>query len=151
MNEDKEQMSEGSLKVSAHTHNSLGVLGTYMKFVSYVMMLLSLGGAVYALYYLKYKVEPPMFDSPSLDDRIMTEGTCVVIMIVCLVVFLINVHLMSSSKKVRKAVEVDNSLLLESGLMSVSRSMRIMGMFILLLVLSFIGWIAYILIAIDLP
>lgn len=144
-------MSEDSLKVSAQAHNSLGVLGTHMKFVGYVMMLLSLGGAVYALYYMKYKVEPPMFDSPALDDRIMTEGTCVVIMIVCSVVFLINAHLMSSSKKVRKAVEVDNSLLLESGLMSVSRSMRIMGMFILLLVLSFIGWIAYILIAIDLP
>ena len=144
-------MSEDSIKVSAHAHNSLGVLGTYMKFVSYVMMLLSLGGAVYALYYMKYKVEPPMFDSPSLDDRIMTEGACIVIMIVCLVVFLINAYLMSSSKKVRKAVEVDNSVLLENGLMTVSRSMRIMGMFILLLLLSFIGWIAYILIAIDLP
>lgn len=145
------QMSEGSLKVSAHTHNSLGLLGTYMKFVSYVMMLLSLGGAVYVLYYMKYKVEPPMFDSPALDDRIITEGTCVVIMIVCLVVFLINAYLLSSGKKVRKAVEVDNSVSLENGLMSVSRSMRIMGMFILLLLLFFIGWIAYILFAIDLP
>lgn len=144
-------MSEEGSSVPVHTHNRLGLLGTYMKFVSYIMMLLSLGGAVYALYYMRYKVKPPMFDSPALDDRIMTEGTCVVIMIVCIVFFLINAHLMSSSKKLRKAVDVRNSVLLENGLMRVSWSMRAMGMFILLLVLSFIGWIVCALVMIDLP
>lgn len=145
------QMSEEGLNVSAHTHNSLGLLGTYMKFVSYIMMLLSLGGAVYALYYMKYKVKTPMFDSPALDDRIVTEGGCLVLAGVCIAFFLINAHLVGSSKKLRKAVDVCNSVLLENGLMTVSWSMRAMGMFILLLVLSFIGWIVYALVMMDLP
>lgn len=151
MNEGYEQITESNIKVLTSMHSGLGLLGTYMNWVSYVTMLLSLGGVGYTLYYMKYKVKPPMFDNPALDDRLMTEDTCLILAGGCVIFFLINVHLMNSSKKLRKAVDVNNVELLESGLMSVSWSMRIMGIFIMLLVSSFIGWIAYSLVIIDLP
>lgn len=151
MNEVKEQIIENNIKVFSSIHSGLGLLGTYMNWVSYVTMLLSLGGVGYALYYMKYKVKPLMFDNPALDDRLMTEDACLILAGGCIIFFLINVHLMSSSKKLKKAVDVNNVELLESGLMSVSWSMRIMGIFIMLLVSFFIGWIAYSLVTIDLP
>ncbi|AJH16348.1 hypothetical protein [Myroides profundi] len=151
MNEGYEQITESNIKVLTSMHSGLGLLGTYMNRVSYVTMLLSLGGVGYTLYYMMYKVKSPMFDNPTLDDRLMTEDTCLILTGGCVIFFLINVHLMNSSEKLRKAVDVNNVELLENGLMSVSWSMRIMGIFIMLLVSSFIGWIAYSVVTIDLP